>query len=427
MAEQNLQVMMQEAHVARQRGDRAAETAVLDKALAAFPGDPLALNARGVRALADSDAALAARLFAAAAEADPGEQALWLNLASAHRLQGDDAAEQAALERLLAIDLRHLMGQWRMAELHERRGNLGLATRHWQNVFAMAPSNEELPPAYAARLDAARAFVRAQAQDFSDHIEKGLAAHRQALGPSATRRFDAAFDFIVGRRKGFFSNECSGFHFPFLPADEYFERHHFPWMPDVEARWREIRSELEGLIADPGDAIRPYVRMEKGTPESKWTALDNRLDWSACFLWEYGVPNQPVLDRCPVTAATLSALPRSNIPGRAPSAFFSMLKPHTRIPPHTGVTNTRAIIHLPLIVPPGCAFRVGGETRPWVEGEAFAFDDTIDHEAWNDSDQLRAILIFDVWNPHLTVAEQELLVQFFGQADASGHDPGGRV
>ena len=98
-----------------------------------------------------------------------------------------------------------------------------------------------------------------------------------------------------------------------------------------------------------------------------------------------------------------------------------MLKPRTRIPPHTGVTNTRAIIHLPLIVPPGCGFRVGGETRTWEEGVAFAFDDTIEHEAWNDGDDLRAVLIFDVWNPHLSERECDVLRRYFASADASGY------
>jgi aspartyl/asparaginyl beta-hydroxylase (cupin superfamily) len=74
---------------------------------------------------------------------------------------------------------------------------------------------------------------------------------------------------------------------------------------------------------------------------------------------------------------------------------------------------------LPLIVPDGCAFRVGGETRAWEEGKAWAFDDTIDHEAWNRSDQLRAILIFDVWNPHLTPDECTLLRSFYALADGS--------
>ena len=74
---------------------------------------------------------------------------------------------------------------------------------------------------------------------------------------------------------------------------------------------------------------------------------------------------------------------------------------------------------MPLIVPPGCGFRVGGETRVWEEGRAFVFDDTIEHEAWNDSDALRAVLIFDVWNPHLSDGERELLRRYFAAADAS--------
>jgi aspartyl/asparaginyl beta-hydroxylase (cupin superfamily) len=88
--------------------------------------------------------------------------------------------------------------------------------------------------------------------------------------------------------------------------------------------------------------------------------------------------------------------------------MFSILQPRTRIPPHTGSSNIRTTIHLPLVVPPGCGFRVGAETREWVEGEAWAFDDTIEHEAWNDSDQVRAILILDGWNPFLTEAEREV-------------------
>ena len=107
----------------------------------------------------------------------------------------------------------------------------------------------------------------------------------------------------------------------------------------------------------------------------------------------------------------------SQIPGKAPSVFFSILQPGAHIPPHTGVTNTRAIVHLPLVVPEGCEFRVGGETRAWREGEAFAFDDTIEHEAWNRSDARRIVLIFDVWNPHLTAAEQERLTRLFAIAD----------
>jgi hypothetical protein len=93
----------------------------------------------------------------------------------------------------------------------------------------------------------------------------------------------------------------------------------------------------------------------------------------------------------------------------APTAFFSILDSKSHIPAHTGTTNTRVIVHVPLVIPPACRFRVGSTTREWRPGAAWVFDDTIEHEAWNDSDLPRAILIFDVWNPYLTAAERDFV------------------
>jgi aspartyl/asparaginyl beta-hydroxylase (cupin superfamily) len=104
--------------------------------------------------------------------------------------------------------------------------------------------------------------------------------------------------------------------------------------------------------------------------------------------------------------------------------MFSVLQPKTRIPSHTGVSNTRLVVHLPLILPPDCRFRVGNETRAWRDGEAWVFDDTIEHEAWNDSDRPRTILIFDIWSPYLSAAERELIARVTAAADAfNGADP----
>ncbi len=71
--------------------------------------------------------------------------------------------------------------------------------------------------------------------------------------------------------------------------------------------------------------------------------------------------------------------------------------------------NTRLVCHLPLIVPPGCTFRVGNETREWREGKLVIFDDTIEHEAWNDSKEDRVVLIFDIWRPELSTRERDEL------------------
>jgi aspartyl/asparaginyl beta-hydroxylase (cupin superfamily) len=102
-----------------------------------------------------------------------------------------------------------------------------------------------------------------------------------------------------------------------------------------------------------------------------------------------------------------------DLTGRAPTAFFSILKPGVHLPPHTGTSNVRSVLHLPLMVPPGCGFRVGGEVREWMVGEAFVFDDTIEHEAWNRGTALRAVLILDVWNPYLAAEERVMLQTLF--------------
>ena len=406
---------------ARQRGDGAQELRLLEEAVRAEPGNPMARNARGMRALVDGEFLIASQNFQAAHEADSAEPALLMNLATAHRALGDSVAERAALQAVEQIDRVHFTAQLRLAEWHERQGDPVVAAEYWRHVIDLAPPEEQVSPALAERLAHARDYVAAANADFAARLNEGLADQRGKSHAPALRRFDAAMAHMMGERR-IYRNECTGLHYPFLPADEFFERRHFAWMAQVEACTDAIRAEFLALQADGAEAIRPYVRQEKGTPENKWTALDNRLDWGACFLWEYGEPNAPVLERCPVTAKALSALPRNHIPGRAPTAFFSLLKPRTAIPPHTGVTNTRAIVHLPLIVPDGCGFRVGGDTRDWKVGEAFAFDDTIEHEAWNESDELRVVLIFDVWNPHLSEEEQALLVQFFAAADATGHN-----
>ena len=107
------------------------------------------------------------------------------------------------------------------------------------------------------------------------------------------------------------------------------------------------------------------------------------------------------------------------VPGASPVAMFSLLAPGARIPPHTGVANTRLVCHLPLIVPPNCGFRVGATTLEWKVGEAFVFDDTIEHEAWNESDQLRVVLILDVWAPALGVAERQTVASVIGASNAN--------
>ena len=401
------------------RGNRPGEAAALLESLIGRAGEhPVALNMLGLTVLGEGRHDEAAALFQRAIAADPSSPELWMNLARASREQGDDPGERRALEGALAIDQRHFMALVRLAELFERTGDRASAAERWSGVLAMAAMMEERPAGLESMLDHARAAVADQRAGFAAAVDGGLEEARRALPAADRRRFDACIDHALGRRE-IYSNQPAGMHFPFLPAEEFFERSHFPWLESIESKTDVIRGELEALLAQDRSAFSPYVAMEPGTPANKWSPLDHKLDWGALHLWRDGRRDESVCARVPRTAAAVEALPLSDLPGRTPTVFFSLLQPGTHLPAHTGVSNVRTIVHLPLIVPPGCAFRVGGETREWQVGRAWAFDDTIEHEAWNRSNEVRAILIFDVWNPYITETERDLLRRFYRVAASS--------
>lgn len=374
--------------------------------------DPQFRNALGLAALEAGDAGEAIEHFTAAAQADPTATALWMNLAKAQRLAGDQDAEGKALEQALAIDQIHLMALIRLAELHERRGERGSATDRWNMALSLLVQIPHPTPQLSQMIGHASDFIAKQRQALADALDVGLAEALEAASERDRGRASAACDMMIGRRE-MLAHRCHGFFYPFLPAEEFFGRGHFPWLERLEVATSVIRDELQAILtsADPG--LAPYIDMPPGTPRNLWTELDRSPDWSVLYLWHDGERIDAVCERAPRTAALVESMPLAKIPGRAPAVFFSILKAGKSIPPHTGVTNIRSIVHLPLIVPGDCAFRVGGETREWHEGEAFVFDDTIEHEAWNDSGEDRALLIFDCWNPHLSEDEREIILKIF--------------
>ena len=222
-------------------------------------------------------------------------------------------------------------------------------------------------------------------------------------------RVDACLETLMGKRRVYHS-QPTWMYFPGLPAIDFFDRALFPWLPALEAASPEIRTELMRVLVADREGLQPYIDFPDGLPIDQFKELNRSRKWSAYFLWNQSVANPSHIARCPVTARTLEeVVPRCRVQGRAPTAFFSILDPNTRIPAHTGITNTRCTVHLPLIVPPDCGFRVGATTREWIPDQAWVFDDTIEHEAWNLSDTPRAVLIFDIWNPLLTAAERDMI------------------
>ena len=351
------------------------------------------------------DASKASAWLERAVAADPKAPPVLLNLAEAYRAAGDAGREISTLDRALALDPYLLPALLRKAQALERAARLPESADVYRALFAASPSDEGLAEPLRRALAHGRAVVEAdnalRASAVAEPLAQAYAEHRGA----DLRRAEAYAEHRLGRRKIYQQQPTAG-HFPFLPAIEFFDRDHFPWMDALEAATPDIVRELRSLWEEDHSGFSPYVAFDPTQPVNQWAEFNHSPRWSAWFLWKDGVRQDENCARCPATAAAVEAVPLLDMPGKGPSVMFSILEPHTRIPPHTGSSNVRTTVHLPLVVPDGCGFRVGAETRQWRVGEAWAFDDTIEHEAWNNSDRPRAILILDVWNPLLSEAER---------------------
>lgn len=300
-------------------------------------------------------------------------------------------------------------------------GDVRSASTFYNSALRLAGQAQQqgrpLAPALVGELRRAQATVQAQALAFQNHIDEGVRA--AGFDPATSSdRFGLSLDLMAGKKRLYFQ-EPRFYLFPGLPQVQFQPRDSLPWLKDVEAAAGDIRAELDGLLTEPG-LFQPYIQPRKDRPNSDQAGMMANPEWSALFLWKDGEEQPDVARRCPRTMEVLSALPLCRVPGRTPSILFSRLTPGARIPPHHGLINTRLICHLPVITPPDCVFRVGSEVREWRDGQAWAFDDTIEHEAANNSDRDRVVLIFDVWKPELTEEERALVSALFQTIDGYG-------
>ena len=407
-------------------GGQAAEAARLWRlAETEGPQHPLVVNEAARRLLLAGDAAAARTLLERAVAASPGEAPLWLNLAAALRGLGRPAEEMAALDKALAIEPRQPRALLQKASLLELQGQPRAAAASYRNALQTLPPGIELPPAMVPAVQHARERVAANNRALEAFLDERLRAVRARHPAAGFARAERCLATLL-QRTPIYRQQPTFLHFPQLPAIEFYERADFPWLDSIEAATDEIRAELLAVLVDGPQALEPYVALPGGVPVDQWRELNHSRRWGVYFLWKEGTPYPEHIARCPRTVAALAPWPRCTIPGCAPTAVFSILEAGTRIPPHTGVNNARLVVHLPLIVPPGCGFRVGGERREWQPGRALVFDDTIEHEAWNDSDVPRAVLIFDIWSPYLSAAERDMVGAIAGGVgDYYGGSPGG--
>lgn len=400
--------LIQQSDQAAAAGQRNEAEGFLSRAEAVAPTHPLVLNSRAITLLNSGDPARARELLQRALTLEPGNPSLWINLATASRALGDLDAEENALQAVLRIEPRHLLALLQKGDLLERRGRPKAAAQVYQNALQTLGPKARLPEVLQPLVTRAIDAVRRDDLALSAQLDAALADIRASHPASDRSRAEHGLAAFLGKRR-IYHPQPTFLHVPKLPTEEFYRREDFPWLDEFEAATAEIRAECEQVLFHDGGGVVPYIAHPDGVPLDQWSELNRSRRWSAFFLWRDGLRVKENTDRCPRTAALLEGAPWADVPGYAPTAFFSILDKKTHIPPHTGVTNSRLIVHLPLVVPAQCRFRVGSETREWQVGKAWVFDDTIEHEAWNDSDVPRAILIFDTWHPALTAAERELI------------------
>jgi aspartyl/asparaginyl beta-hydroxylase (cupin superfamily) len=377
--------------------------------IAAQPETPDQIAALGRQAFQRGDLAAARSLYERLVAADGSDPQQWVNLAVTCQALGDERGEEQAIKSALARDPRDLLALILRGNLLERQGKRHEAANAYLAVCAVSPPLERLHPDLQPSVAYALRFRERYNGEVAAFVDRALQPAYDELRGENLGRFRDSIDMMVGRKRRFESLP-EIYHFPRLPAIEFFEREDFPWLAPIEAETDAIRDEFLAVLASE-EGFAPYITYPDGVPLNQWVELNNSPNWSAFHLYKMGERVEANASRCPRTMAALAGAPQPEQAGRTPSAMFSLLKPRTRIPPHTGVTNARLVVHVPLVIPDGCGFRVGNETRKWEPGRALVFDDTIEHEAWNESDKLRVVLIFDIWHPHLTAAERLLVTR----------------
>ena len=389
--------------------------------------DAARMNRTAVQAMAAGDMKGAQSLLVEALGRDRSNIRLWLNLAVVRRQLNDPDGAFEALREVLRLDNRNFPALLMQAALHDRLGR-GIAAAHAYGIaLAQAPPDSELDAPTRRAVERARAVHQKHVADLGRFIRERATDARDACTPVERRRIESFIDTTLRTRKRY-QQEPIEYYYPSLPPIEFYERGEFPWLPEFEAATDAVRRELGRILVEDEKGFAPYVHYDDHLPLDQWRELNKSPRWSAFHFYDKG---REVAERCaraPDTMRAIRLLPQPDVDLRSPTAMFSVLQPKTRIPPHTGVANFRLVVHLPLVLPPHCGFRVGGETREWRLGEAWVFDDTIEHEAWNGSDETRIILICDIWSPRLSPDERAAIRSVIAATDAfNGTVPGAHI
>jgi len=400
------------ARFALQHNDDALAETAYARVLESAPDDLEALKYLAQRESLRGGGRRAVELMQTAVQSHPDDAPAWHQLGTSHMVDGNMQAAADNLHRALQLAPGNYTARLRRGVALERLGDSRQALIEYFMAVNIAQrqgfwlSDETTPP---------------QARDGVQHAVRYIATGRHALfndvleplrkryGRSELARVEQALAGYLGEQPVAWQDprqRSKFFHMPGIPARTYYPREMLPWYEELESRTSVIREELHAVLQDTQN-LEPFLGDKvKDRPDMLAAFGPGRATWDAYFFHRHGQRYDDHCERCPQTAAALEKLPLDHVRNHSPETLFSVLRPGTHILPHRGVTNTRVTSHLPLIVPPDCAIRVGGEIHAWQEGRAVTFDDTMEHEAWNKSGETRVVMIFDCWNPDMIEIER---------------------
>ncbi len=394
------------------------------------PNDVEALCFLADRHLDRGNHAQAIRLLQDADRIKPANPAILAQLGSAQMAAGDFGAAAITLEGVLALKPEAFLARLQLGIALEQLGRAQEALLACFTAIRTAQLRGRwLDDATTA--PALRAVVK-HAMNYTHEGRKRVFGEvleplRQRYGSSELVRVEHCLAIYLGEQSKNIPDprqKPKFLYFPDIPSQPFYPRERFPWLEALEEATDSIRGELRAVLSRDSQ-MEPFlgVQTPAETREMLRSSSDRAAVWDAYFFHRHGVRYDEHCAACPQTAKLLDTLPLVRIRDHAPETLFSVLSPGTHILPHTGVTNTRLVTHLPLIVPADCAIRVGGEDHVWREGRCVTFDDTFEHEAWNRSGETRVVLILDSWNPDLSEAERLAvtdLVEAIGDFNQAG-------
>jgi aspartate beta-hydroxylase len=384
--------------------------AAFTRVLQATPHHVEALNVLALSALRAGRVPQALDLLHRAAISDPLDAVTQLHLGRALEAAGDFAAALLTYEAAVRLRPDFSVARLYWAGSLERANLIDRAVIQYVRALEDAQKSgrwltpESTPPTLRQLVEHAVTTVRDNRNRAFANLFEPLV---NRFGKDALTRVAQALRIYFKREAAVFPDprQRPTFLFvPGLPASPYLDRALFPWVGALEAETADVQAELGRLL--PDSRGRERVFDTPALEQANLRGTGSAPSWTGYYFYRYGLRREDNCGACPHTARALESIPLSRVRAHGPEVLFSVFTPGTHLLPHRGVTNTRLVGHLPLVIPENCALNVGGEQHAWVEGRTVIFDDTYEHEAWNRSSSIRVVLIFDIWNPYLTEVER---------------------